>query len=181
MNICKCSTRVIYPNLIRQTLNWKKLHTDIKAFAAAHELEVEELNTSYPNGQLTTYRMAEDSGVFFEIRHAKPISDYGSKVRVCSKTEREISIVSKTGWLGKQTIRVDGELTEQENRLIKELAKLIGSFSLTTKVINPEWPGQLRNQQCLVFECKQIELATAQLDSVREIYHKFNHQIGRQI
>ncbi len=157
-------------NPIYQPLNWKKLHTDIQAFATAHNLELEELNTTFPKGKLTTYRMMEDSKIFCEIKHSKPLADYGSKIRIYTKTERQISIISKVGWLGKQSLRIDGEVSDEVNRLMQKLAKLTGSFTWTTEVINPEWPEALRGEQCLKFECKQVDLAAAELASIRALH-----------
>ncbi|GAB5527829.1 MAG: hypothetical protein Roseis2KO_57010 [Roseivirga sp.] len=155
-------------------MNWKKLHTDIQNFATANRLKLEELNTTYPKGRLTMYQLVEDSKIFYEIRHSKPVADYGSKIRVYAKTKQHISIVSKSNWLGKQSLKIDGELSEETNILVHELVELIGSFCWNTEIINPDWPEVLRGQQCLKFECRQIDLAVEALERIRALHSRLS-------
>ncbi len=151
-------------------MDWKKLDTDLRAFAASHNLECEELNTRYLKGQLTTYRMAGKPDTFYEIRHAKPVSDYGSKLRIYSRVDHDISIECRTGWLGKQNLSMNKGLTAELNMLITELAELIETFTWSTKVINPEWPEVWRNTKCLEFESSKIDLAVAELERIAHIH-----------
>ncbi|MCE7995609.1 MAG: hypothetical protein HEP71_26760 [Roseivirga sp.] len=169
--LCWSKRRRLWVEAI-EFMDWKKLHTDIEVFAAAHNLKVEERNTSYAKGQLTTYRMVGNSEIFYEIRHTKPISGYGSKIRIYSRTEQQFSIKSKYNWLGKLSLKIDGQLSDELNTSIEELAKRIGTFSWTTELINSEWPEALQGKRCLKFECKQIELATAELERIRALHIK---------
>lgn len=151
-------------------LNWKKLDTNLREFANSHGLELRESSTHYLKGETTIYHLVEDSGIFYEIKHTKPIGEYGSKLRIYSRTEREISVQSKSSWLKKPTIKTKGEVSSDVRELAGDLTALIGFFSWETEIINPDWPEALRNFKCLKFECSQIDLAVFELERIRELH-----------
>ncbi|MEM6830350.1 MAG: hypothetical protein AAF551_07520, partial [Bacteroidota bacterium] len=109
-------------------MDWKKLHTNITHFADKHQIPSEESDLSYGNGTLTTYQLNEDATLFYEFKHAKPITEKSSKLRIYSKATGELSINVKTRFIGKPSIKSTFEPTETFRELLSGLAKKIGSF-----------------------------------------------------
>ena len=151
-------------------LDWIKLHNDIKAFADTHQMQTKESDLSYGDGTITTHQLEEGTRVFYELKHAKPIAEYGSKLRIYSRTERELSIKVKAKWIGKPSVKSTMKLSNSQLELLKELGAQIGSFQWTTETHNLGWPEELYNMNVLVFECKQIDQAVGELDRVRNIH-----------
>lgn len=151
-------------------MDWKKLHNDISEFANNHNIELEESNFSHGNGTVTTYQLDENSKLFYELKHSKPITEYGSKLRIYSKSTDELSIKVKVRLIGKPSIQSNFELSNTLHELLSELGTRIGTFQWATERHHSGWPSELKNTTTLKFECKRIDSATAELESIRKIH-----------
>jgi len=153
-------------------LDWKKLHNDIIEFAAKHAILIEESDTTFVGGRVTTYQLNEGGRVYFELKHAKTAGEYGSKLRIYAKSTGELTIKAKAKWIGKPSIKTDFELTDKLHEMLCGLSKKVGSFLWSTEHHHSGWPSELEKTKVLKFECKQIKLATAQLENIRELHLK---------
>ncbi|WP_370087556.1 hypothetical protein [Ekhidna sp.] len=151
-------------------MDWKKLHNDITGFANKHQIQLKESDLSYGSGTVTTYQLKEKDNIFYELKHSKPIAEYGSKLSIYSNSTGELSIQVKTRLIGKPAIKTNFELSETLLELLSQLGKRIGSFKWTTGQHHLGWPSDLRNSTTLTFECKQIDLAVAELEPIRKIH-----------
>ncbi len=91
-------------------MDWIKLNEDIYKFATKLNIKAEESNTTYIGGQVTTYQLLENSSIFYEIKHSMPKEEYGSKVRIYSKTEGQITIDVKRRFFGKLSLNSNIDL-----------------------------------------------------------------------
>lgn len=151
-------------------MDWKKLDQNLKAFAAQHEISLEESKTAFPGGQVTVFRLNEHSKVFYELNHTKPIIEFGSRLRVYSKLDFPLSIKVKTRLIGKPSLKSNIDLSEGLKVSLIKLAREIGSYKWTSQPHHTGWPTALHQAEVLSFECKQIELAITQLVTIRAIH-----------
>lgn len=151
-------------------MNWKELHLSINDFAKRSSITIEESNTSHIGGKVTIYRLSQTPDTFYEIKHLKPIQEYGSKLRIYSKTYKNISIKVTQNLFGGTSMKCNKELPDSLNELLEELAFKIGSFQWVTSPFKFEWPIELQGTDVLMFESKQLELAVQCLDEIRRIH-----------
>jgi hypothetical protein len=135
-----------------------------------HSIQIHESDTTFIGGQVTTYQLNEESRIFYEIKHAKPIAGYGSKLRIYSKATGTLSIKVKVRWVGSPVIKSNIELSDKLQKLLKELSSKIGSFTWAIEPHHLGWPSELKNSTVLNFECDQIDSASAMLESIRLIH-----------
>ena len=128
------------------------------------------LETTYSGGQVETFRLAESTLLFYEIKHSKPVPEYGSKVKLYSKNSGEFSVKAISRLIGAPKIKSRIQLPDDLAKLLTELAVEIGSFEWKTELCQSEWPKELRGHKVLKFECKDIEHSVALLDSIREMH-----------
>lgn len=91
-------------------------------------------------------------------------------MRIYSKATSQLSIKVKTRFIGKTTIKSNSELPDSLRKQLLELSSKIGSFEWTNQQHHSGWPNNLKNFNVLKFECKQIELATTQLEAIRQTH-----------
>ncbi|MEM7297179.1 MAG: hypothetical protein AAF391_02810 [Bacteroidota bacterium] len=151
-------------------LDWKKLQSDIMDFSSKHQIMLEESDMSYGSGTITSYRLNEDFKLFYELKHSKPIAEYGSILRVYSNSTDSLSIKVKVRFIGNPSIKSSLELSTDHQKILRELGKRIGSYKWTTEHHHSGWPFELKNTRVMKFECKQINLAAEELDSIRKIH-----------
>lgn len=151
-------------------MDWRKLHENIYAFTNAHGMRTEEFDTTFAGGQVTTYQLNEDSKVFYELRHSKPIEDHGSILRVYSRTNGRLSIIVKSRLLRSPSLKSSIEITEEMERLLKELSERIGTFKWVSEPHHLGWPKEFKNSTVLRFECKRIDRAFKHLEPIRHIH-----------
>lgn len=151
-------------------MNWVKLYSDLQEFAERHGISFEEPSTSSGRGRLTTYQLAENETLYYQIKHSKPIAEYGSKIKLYSIVNREVMIEKKTGLFGKPKLSIEGAIKEETQRLIQELPLEMNKFRWEIKQGHLGWPDQLLGRKLLVFESSQIESAVSSLEKIREIH-----------
>ena len=151
-------------------MNWKELHLSINDFAKRSNITIEESNTSHLGGKVTIYRLSQAPDTFYEIKHSKPIQEYGSKLRIYSKAHKNISIKVTQKLFGGTSMKCNKELPDSLNELLQELAFKIRSFQWVTSPFKFEWPIELQGTDVLMFESKQLELAVQCLDEIGRIH-----------
>ena len=153
-------------------MNWKKLDIDIKNFAEKYADSTNESDYTFVEGRLTSYRLTEDTSIFYEIKHTKPIMEYGSKLRIYSKLNADIYLTVKSKLLGKPSLNSNINLSDPLKSQLQALGSEIGSFSWNTQLHHMGWPTNLAHSKTLTFQTRQIDQAVAQLESIREIHLK---------
>ncbi len=133
-------------------------------------MRIDEQDTSFLEGKLTTYQLQENSEIFYELRHVKHINSYGDKLRIFSASSGALSIKLKTRLLGKPSVKSNIELSGDFLQILTELGNIIGTFEWTTQQHHSGWPLELAKTETLKFECKQIDPATEHLELIRKIH-----------
>ncbi|MEM6816817.1 MAG: hypothetical protein AAF600_20915 [Bacteroidota bacterium] len=119
---------------------------NIYAFANSG-MRTEASDTTFAGGLVTTCQLNEDSKVFYELRHSKPIEDHGSILRVYSRTNGRLSIVVKSRLLRSPSLKSSIEITEEMERLLKELSERIGTFKWVSEPHHLGRPKNLKTQR----------------------------------
>ncbi|MEQ9423827.1 MAG: hypothetical protein RJQ09_05370 [Cyclobacteriaceae bacterium] len=161
-------------------MDWIKLVENIKGFAKSYDLDIIESNSTFIGGQVTTYLLIENNSVYYEIKHSKPITEYGSKICIYSEVKGEITIKSKSRFFKEPSIKIIGEIPNNIQEHISELASIIGSFSWSIESDKYGWPLQLRVVERLKFECSLMNISVSQLDRIRLIHMEIVNHISNK-
>ena len=133
-------------------------------------MSLEESKTAFPSGQVTVFRLNEHYKVFYELKHAKPVIEFGSRLRVYSKLDFPLSIKVKTRLIGKPSLKSNIDLSEGLKVSLLKLAREIGTYEWISQQHHAGWPTALHQTKVLIFKYKQIGLAASQLASIRAIH-----------
>ena len=153
-------------------MDWKKLHTDFYRFSEVLGTAVIEAETVAISKKLTVYQMEEPNGLYYQLKHAKPLSDYGSKLQLFSRAGHDLTITCKTSLFGKSKLQMSVETPTAALEQIEHLAETLSNFKWTVTTEHLGWPHNLRGQKLLKFESRQIDIATTQLDLIRQIHRR---------
>ena len=157
-------------------MDWKKIHREFHAFAAKLGWEVEADDTHFFYGKSSTYYLTEPNQAYYKLKHTKPIRDYGSKLRVYSRFNGDLSIKAKPRFFGKPKISANVDLTPDLHQNLISLCQQVGGFCWTAQPHHKSWPFELANERTLRFECKRVDLAVSQLSIIREIHLALKRQ-----
>ena len=133
-------------------------------------IEIEESETGALPNKLTVYRTVDTNGIYYQLKHAKPVSDYGSKLQVFSKAGNDLTITCKTSLFSKSKLKMEAEASPEVTRQIEKLAETLSTFKWMVTTDHLGWPESLRAQRILKFETPQIDLATSHLDQISQIH-----------
>ena len=159
-------------------MNWKKLQQDFHGFASELGLVVEEDETAYINGKSTAHRMVEPGVAYYELKHNKPIAEYGSKLRVYSEFSGNLFIKVRPKLFRSPIIKSNVKLNSEMKSSLITLCSQIGRFEWGTEPHHKGWPFHLANAQALTFECKNINEAVSALPEIRRIHLKLIQEFG---
>lgn len=157
-------------------MNWKEADEKIRWFASSHQLKLQEENFNYVEGQVTCYHLNEKDAVFYEIKHSKPLREYGSRCRLYSVVPAtDLLIKASNTFFGAPKLSLKGNVNEAIASQLHVLHKRIKRFSWQISSGYLSWPKELQNNTVLIFESRDIKFAIDELDSIRNIHHALIH------
>ncbi len=159
-------------------MNWKNLDKNLNDFASQIDSELVVENTNIVENQIEYYRIIENNSIFYELKHTKPIPEYGSKFRIYSAlSDSNLKIESKKPLFRKVKLTTSRTLNSELIEHLNQLCSTITEFCWITTKHNLAWPTELNNKDVLKFSCNEIDLTQQELCLIRQIHISITEEL----